>query len=233
MIKNQQDFWSGIMFIAIGALFAYIASTSYSMGTTARMGPAYLPFYLGIILLILGAILSITALRGEVKEENKVGHFDWDILVMIIGSLLSFGIMLEPLGFYVSIFVLVIFSSMASHEFSLKIAIANALFLLLFAYLAFIRGLKLVMPLTPNPFSEWQTYQQILIPALFILAIIVGYFKIKQVKLNADMRARLAKEQGDSDNQFSAVVSAKSQAALADAKQSYQTSEKSSDSLKD
>ena len=162
-----------------------------------------------------------------------MGHFDWDILVMLIGSLLSFGIMLEPLGFYVSIFVLVIFSSMASHEFSLKIAIANALFLLLFAYLAFNRGLKLVMPLTPNPFSEWQTYQQILIPALFILAIIVGYFKIKQVKLNADMRARLAKEQGDSDNQFSAVVSAKSQAALADAKQSYQTSEKSSDSLKD
>lgn len=192
MIKNQQDFWSGIMFIVLGALFAYIASSSYSMGTAARMGPAYLPFYLGLILLFLGAILSITALRGKVKEEHKIGRFDWDILIMVIGSLLSFGIMLEPLGFYLSIVFLVIFSSLASHEFSLKIAIANALFLLLFSYLAFIRGLGLVLPLMPTPFTEWQGHQQVLVPVLLVIGAIGCYIKIQQTKRSNAIKAKLA-----------------------------------------
>lgn len=228
MIKNQQDFWSGIMFIAVGALFAYIASTSYSMGTTARMGPAYLPYYLGIILVILGGILSITALRGKVQEEHKVGRFDWDILVMIIGSLVGFGILLEPLGFYLSIVILVIFSSMASHEFNLKMAIANALFLLLFSYLAFIRGLKLVMPLTPAPFEEWQSYQQILVPIFLTIVVVLAYFKVKQARRDAVMAAKLQKHQGDTDNSFTTVLSAKSKAAMADAEQINKASDNSS-----
>ena len=231
MIKNQQDFWSGIMFIAIGGLFAYIASSSYSMGTTARMGPGYLPYYLGLILLILGAILSITALRGEAKEENKVGHFDWDILLMIIGSLVSFGIMLEPLGFYVSIIILVIFSSMASHEFSLKVAIANALFLLLFSYLAFIRGLSLVLPLSPAPFAEWASYQQVLIPIFLLVGAVLCYFKIKHTKLSKEMKSKLAA--ADSDQSFSTVLSAKSQAAMVEAEQSFQDSDSDKSTLKD
>jgi uncharacterized membrane protein HdeD (DUF308 family) len=196
MIKNQQDFWSGIMFVVIGAFFAYIASSSYSMGSAARMGPAFLPYYLGIILLILGAIISITALRGKAQEEHKVGRFDWDILLMIIGSLVGFGLMLKPLGFYLSIMVLVIFSSMASHEFSLRVAIANALFLLLFSYLAFIRGLQLVMPLTPTPFSEWHRYEQLLIPIALSSIVIIGYFKIKQTAQIKDIKSKLQQHQG-------------------------------------
>jgi hypothetical protein len=191
MIKNQQDFWSGIMFITLGAVFAYIASSSYSMGSAARMGPAYLPFYLGLILMFLGAILSITALRGNFKEEHKIGRFDWDILVMVIGSLVSFGIMLEPLGFYISIIFLVIFSSLASHEFNLKIAIANALFLLLFSYFAFIRGLGLVLPLTPTPFNEWQNYQQVLIPIILVIVAVACHFKIRQTKRSNAIKAKL------------------------------------------
>ena len=45
-IKNKQDFWSGIMFVVIGAAFA-LGATSYSMGTAARMGPWLLPILVG------------------------------------------------------------------------------------------------------------------------------------------------------------------------------------------
>lgn len=226
MIKNQQNFWSGIMFIAVGAFFSYVASSAYSMGTAARMGPAYLPYYLGIVLLILGAILSITALRGKVQEDHKVGHFDWDILLMIIGSLISFGIMLQPLGFYVSIFILIVFSSMASHEFSLKVSVANALFLILFSYLAFIRGLKLVLPLSPMPFEEWQSYQQVLIPVFLAIAIIVGYFKTKQTKLKKHLTAKLKKAHGDQKS-FTTVLSTKSKDALREAQAINQNTDNS------
>ena len=51
-IKNQQDFWAGIMFIVIGVGFA-LFSESYDMGTPARMGPGYFPFWLGVCLALL------------------------------------------------------------------------------------------------------------------------------------------------------------------------------------
>ena len=52
-IKNKQDFWSGVMFVVVGAAFA-LGATSYSMGTAARMGPGYFPFWLGVCLSLLG-----------------------------------------------------------------------------------------------------------------------------------------------------------------------------------
>ncbi|HYG44796.1 MAG TPA: tripartite tricarboxylate transporter TctB family protein, partial [Bordetella sp.] len=45
-LRNRQDFWSGVMFIALGLGFAWKAA-SYQMGTAARMGPGYFPFALG------------------------------------------------------------------------------------------------------------------------------------------------------------------------------------------
>ena len=45
-IKSEKDFWSGLMFIAIGVGFAW-GATNYSFGSSARPGPAYFPFGLG------------------------------------------------------------------------------------------------------------------------------------------------------------------------------------------
>ena len=37
-IKSQKDFWSGLMFVAVGIGFAW-GATGYSFGTSARPGP--------------------------------------------------------------------------------------------------------------------------------------------------------------------------------------------------
>ena len=57
---------------------------------------------------------------------------------------------LQLLGVYASVFLLVVLSSLASHEFNWKVALANALFLVAFTYLAFIKGLGLTFPLWPS-----------------------------------------------------------------------------------
>lgn len=62
-IKNFADFYAGLMFIIFGGLAAWL-STSYNMGTGARMGPGYFPFWLGIILLAIGIVVLLNALRG-------------------------------------------------------------------------------------------------------------------------------------------------------------------------
>lgn len=180
LIKNQQDFWSGLMFAGIGAFFAFISVTKYDVGTAARMGPGYFPLALGVLLLILGAIVSLTALKGEHDEEFNVGKFDWDILVLFIGSILLFGLMMDHLGIYVSIVFLVIFSSLASHEFNLNIAIGNAIFLLIFTYLAFVKGLGLIFPLYPIAWSEWSTTAQIFIPIAVLIGLAVLARKLKK-----------------------------------------------------
>lgn len=147
-LRNKQDFWSGVMFVALGVGFA-LGATNYSMGTAARMGPGYFPFWLGVCLAVLGAVVAIGALK-EKAEEAEVGRFDFRILGIIIGSVVLAGAVLNLLGVYISVFLLVFISSMASHEFSWKVAAVNGIALVLFVWLAFIKGLGLVFPLWPS-----------------------------------------------------------------------------------
>jgi len=71
---NQTDFWGGTMFFVIGMLFLLVAYgvkfgdtvilPGYSMGTPARMGPAFFPFWLGLMLAVLCAIIAVNAVRS-------------------------------------------------------------------------------------------------------------------------------------------------------------------------
>jgi hypothetical protein len=69
---------------------------------------------------------------------------------LVVGSVVLYGLVLRLLGLYFSVFMLVVVSSLASHEFSLKVAVANAAFLVIFSYLVFVKGLGLILPLWPS-----------------------------------------------------------------------------------
>ncbi|MFT0546230.1 tripartite tricarboxylate transporter TctB family protein [Allopusillimonas ginsengisoli] len=147
-LRNKQDFWSGVMFVAVGVGFALVA-TEYSMGTAARMGPGYFPFWLGVCLALLGAVVGLTALSPK-AEETEVEKFDWKIVFVVIGSVALSGSVLDFLGVYISVFLLVFLSSMASHIFNWKVAALNGIFIVLFVWVAFIKGLGLIFPLWPS-----------------------------------------------------------------------------------
>ncbi|NYT87001.1 tripartite tricarboxylate transporter TctB family protein [Pollutimonas harenae] len=147
-LRNKEDFWSGIMFLAIGVGFA-LGATSYSMGTSARMGPGYFPFWLGVLLALLGAIVALGAMSPK-ATETEIGKFDWKIAAIVVGSVALSGVLLSHLGIYLTVFLLVVGSSFASHEFSWKVSIITGLFLVLFVWLAFIKGLGLIFPLWPS-----------------------------------------------------------------------------------
>jgi len=146
-VRNKQNFWSGVMFIIIGLAFAW-KSTEYSMGTAARMGPGYFPFWLGIIMAMLGALILLAALTPK-SQKTEVARFDFKIVAIITASVVVFAFILQPAGLVVSMFVLVIISALASHEFTWKVTIANAIFLAVLCYMAFVVGLKLVFPIWP------------------------------------------------------------------------------------
>ncbi len=136
------------MFIVLGGAFA-VQATQYSMGSAARMGPGYFPFWLGIVLALMGATVLMSALSPR-AETTTVSRYDFRILFLVVGSVFLYGFALRYLGLYLSVFMLVVISSFASHEFNWKVAVANGLFLVAFSYLAFIRGLGLIFPLWPS-----------------------------------------------------------------------------------
>jgi len=88
-IKDQKDFYGGLMFIVFGGLAMWL-STTYNMGTAARMGPGYFPFWLGGVLTLLGAIVLFKSLG---KAEGNGEKADKKPMVVFIAMMvLSLGV---------------------------------------------------------------------------------------------------------------------------------------------
>ena len=146
-IRNQRDFGAGIMYIVIGLFFTIVA-TQYPMGTAAKMGPGYFPFFLGILMTLLGLIVAIKAL-GATAAIESIPKFNWRVIAQITGSVVLYGLLLPRMGFLIAVVVLVLVSASASKEFTWKGSLINAAFLVIFTYSVFVVGLKLQFPLLP------------------------------------------------------------------------------------
>jgi len=144
-IRHPKDFWSGVIFIAIG-LFAIIHGTKYSLGTAARMGPGYFPRILGILLILLGAILSFRALR---LNGPPLPGWKWRPTVVVLGSVVLFGTIVQPVGIAISTVILIVGASAASPEFRPREALIAGVLLAALAVGVFVIGLKLQLPIWP------------------------------------------------------------------------------------
>lgn len=148
-IKSQKDFWSGVMFILAGIGFAW-GATNYSFGSAARPGPGYFPFGLGILLAILGAVITLKALTVPTKDGDPIGAFAWRPLALIVGAVVVFGLVLPKLGLILSLPLLVLIASYAGDEFHLGEVAINSVILTAFSWAIFIWGLGLTIPLWPS-----------------------------------------------------------------------------------
>ncbi len=166
-IKSGRDFWSGVMFIAIGVGFA-VGSLNYSMGPacpaqapcatsfyarfsqlSAHPGAGYFPLGLSLILAVLGAAVLFKALTIESAGGDPVGSFAWRPLAVIVVAIAVFGATLEPLGMALAVPILIFIVSIAGDEFSWRGVLINAVVLTFFAWAVFIFGLKLTIPVWP------------------------------------------------------------------------------------
>lgn len=160
-IGHPKDFWSGIMFIAIGVLFALVAKglkigdtvliQGYAMGTPARMGPAFFPFWLGLIMIALGILIAFLGFRTQGGEMARFPRFHWRPILLILGSVVMFGIILRAVGMVVAGILLVLVSSLGNPEgVKWRSTIFLAIGLVAFCAAVFVFGLKLPIPLCPD-----------------------------------------------------------------------------------
>ena len=146
-IRNEKDVAAGVLYMLFGAAFS-LGALNYKLGDPARMGPGWFPFCIGILLVVVGLLTAWTGVRPTAAAE-KVKRPELRPLAWVIGAVVLFGLLLQPLGLVGSLFVLVVVSSFASHEFTWKGAVATAIALILFSTAVFVWGINLQIPLAP------------------------------------------------------------------------------------
>lgn len=155
-IKSQKDFFSGLLFLGIGVAFTW-GATTYKIGVADRMGPGYFPLLLGVLMTIMGILITVKSLALETESGDKIGGWAWKPLVYILGANLAFGVLLGGLpsinlpavGIIAGIYALTIIASLASRRFNLRQVLILATVLAVGSYLAFIVLLKLQIPVWP------------------------------------------------------------------------------------
>jgi hypothetical protein len=155
-LKNQKDFFSGLLFMAMGVTFAWSAS-KYTIGTAARMGPGYFPLLLGALLTVLGGVIVFKAMVFETEDGGRIGHWAWRPVCFIVLANLAFGVLigglsaigLPPMGMVLAIFVLTITSARAGTGFHWKEVLILSAVLSVGSYLTFIVLLKLQIQVWP------------------------------------------------------------------------------------
>ncbi len=100
------------------------------------------------MLALLGVLVLIGSMSSK-GEGDELARWDIKLLLWILGSVVLFGLLLKPLGMVLSVIVLVLVSSMASHEFTWRGAILNTIVLVLISMGAFVYGINLQMPVWP------------------------------------------------------------------------------------
>ena len=105
------DVIGGLFFLAVGILFA-VYSQSVDIGTMDEPGPGFLPFWAGVLLAVMSAILLIKTFfqkKHEKSESFFPEHDSWKRVCMVVSSLIVYNLLLQYLGFILITFFFVAF----------------------------------------------------------------------------------------------------------------------------
>jgi hypothetical protein len=144
-IRSMKDFSAGLMFIAIGGVFA-LGATQYPMGTAVRMGPAYFPSILGWLTVALGIFVLVESLLVDDEAPTPTA---WRPVILVIGSVMAFAALINTGGLITATIVQIILSALGGHEFKWKEAIISAALLSVSVWLIFDVALGLPFKLFP------------------------------------------------------------------------------------
>ena len=135
-VKDQKDFWSGILFVAFGCAGLWLGR-NYAVGTLVRMGPGFFPMMMSVALIGIGGFLVARSLvvAGEPVERTAF----WPQL-LILGAIVAFGLLIERVGLAVAVMAVAAVSGVAAQGLRwfelIALALAmSALSVALFVYL--------------------------------------------------------------------------------------------------
>ena len=142
-LRNNRDFWAGLMLIGMGAA-GMVMAHGYRFGSALRMGPGFFPMILGGILIGFGICVMVVAFGSKAKIE---GHLSIRALLMLPLSLVLFGFLVQYVGYIPALVALVFFSAASGREFKLREVLLLTVILTVASVALFIWALGLPYPL--------------------------------------------------------------------------------------
>ena len=154
-LHNAKDFWSGVLFAAVG-LFFIVTVQELRLGTAARMGPAYFPTILGGLLTLLGLLLVLRGFLSRASlttaDAHRVEPFHWRILTLILGSVLVFSFLLNTCGIFLAVGAMIFVSACAEKKVHWKETLAVVVVLDAIVWVTFVYGIGMQIPVWPSFF---------------------------------------------------------------------------------
>ncbi len=98
------DRYASIIFIALGVALFFYSRTLTSSSTGTSIGPQELPLFLSVALVITSVINLVAAVRATSSEKKEKG-LEYRKFLIILGLLLAYVLLLEPLGYVISTFL--------------------------------------------------------------------------------------------------------------------------------
>lgn len=140
---------SAFVMVVLGVFIAY-QSKQYDIGSLRVMGPGFIPFYCGVLLVLLGIIYFLVSfLLGEdggstifgLSKDRLRGWF------FILLGMIAFVFLGDWFGFFIASFFLVLISSMGSTEFKWQSSILLAFGVAISGAFIFVYLLELQIPI--------------------------------------------------------------------------------------
>jgi Tripartite tricarboxylate transporter TctB family len=141
----DKDIWSGLFFMALGGLGLWFGA-DYAFGTSARMGPGFLPKLLCWLLVGIGLIVLLI---GLVRGSGPMDRWEMRPLLFILAAVLVFGGLIETTGLVAATVGLVLVGAASSTDTRWGETIILAAGLAGASVLIFVRGLGLAMKTLP------------------------------------------------------------------------------------
>ncbi len=142
-IKNPKDFFAGVFLLCVVAVYV-LGLFDLRIGSLSRPGPGYFPLILTALLFIFAVAILINGFRSK---GEPVGAISWRAVFYITAPVIFFGATIKGLGFVLALAITVIFTCMASTQWSWRSALVTAAVLVVFSYIVFIWGLGLPVAL--------------------------------------------------------------------------------------
>lgn len=92
-----RDLVSGLFWLAVAIFAAVHGLSSLQLGSLNRPGPGFFPFWGGVVLALLSAVLIVSSFR-RAPVTSRVRPESWKPVV-VVGALLAYLLLLESLGF--------------------------------------------------------------------------------------------------------------------------------------
>ncbi|HEY4202724.1 MAG TPA: tripartite tricarboxylate transporter TctB family protein [Devosiaceae bacterium] len=145
-IKSGQDLAAGLFFIVAGAAWLWVGK-DYPMGTLNNMSSGFLPRVLAAILVFLGLL---TAGRSFAIEGPAMERWGWRPLILVIASIVLFGLLIDRVGLVIAGAALIICGSLATRDSRPLQVGLTIVVLIACSVVVFVWGLGLPMQVWPK-----------------------------------------------------------------------------------